>query len=347
MSVTYADANVFGAFEGLRYGQTAGTVCAALFLVGLVAAVYRWSWENASAWVPAVRSPRRACAATAGVGSGAVALVYAVWWAMKDTPIIGSWYLWSPGMAKLLTFRYWAGPGSAWLLGNYLPTDLLGALPGQAVLLLLPVLLTVYRLARRPTPGLARAAVTGVVAGLVAVAAAAAETLWLRQLAGPTGMADQLTIAYYFLRVDLDTVTVVAAAAAFVVALRSRAYPGVLSVFAASVTAAMATLAGPFVIFSGICGPGHTFQCSTAPLVVTYANEYGVLGVRLFVSTFVAAVVSATLGLTARRAWTSRRGRPAHAVPPHVVRRSERVLATAAAVFVAVSLVAATVFNVV
>lgn len=105
LAVIYADANVLGTFEGLRYGDARGAVFATLVLVATLAGVYRWSWENAGVWLPVVRgSLRRACRSTALVGWTAMAVFYAIWWVMKDSPMIGAFYLWTPELA-LIAYR--------------------------------------------------------------------------------------------------------------------------------------------------------------------------------------------------------------------------------------------------
>ncbi|MEU8662325.1 M48 family metalloprotease [Actinoplanes philippinensis] len=152
-AVSAANASRWGVFDGVGDGAAGPAVVSALALIGILAALARWSWDNAGAWLPTIRgSLRRASRRSAVIGALAVLPWYATWWAMHDTPLHGRLYLWTPGFAEALTYGYLPLPAAEWLQITYIPWDMLGWAPGVAALTVLPVLVTTAGLLRSRTP---------------------------------------------------------------------------------------------------------------------------------------------------------------------------------------------------
>ncbi|WP_203779382.1 M48 family metalloprotease, partial [Actinoplanes philippinensis] len=152
-AVSAANASRWGVFDGVGDGAAGPAVVSALALIGILAALARWSWDNAGAWLPTIRgSLRRAARRSAVIGALAVLPWYATWWAMHDTPLHGRLYLWTPGFAEALTYGYLPLPAAEWLQITYIPWDMLGWAPGVAALTVLPVLVTTAGLLRSRTP---------------------------------------------------------------------------------------------------------------------------------------------------------------------------------------------------
>lgn len=152
-AVSAANASHWGVFDGVGDGSAGAALVSALTLVGILAALSRWSWDNAGAWLPTVRgSLRRASRYGAVIGTVAVLPWYATWWSMHDAPLGARLYLWTPGFAEALTYRHVPLPAAEWVQMSYIPWDMLAWTPGVAVLTVLPVLVTMVGLLRRRPP---------------------------------------------------------------------------------------------------------------------------------------------------------------------------------------------------
>jgi Zn-dependent protease with chaperone function len=338
-AVSSANASRWGIFDGVGDGAVSSAVISALVLVGLLAALSRWSWDNAGAWLPVVRgSVRQACGWSAAIATIAVLPWYATWWAMHDVPLIGHAYVWTPGFAEALTFQYMALPWSEWLQVTYIPLDMLAWAPGVAVLTTLPIFAFTIGLLRRPgrsTPAWlaptagnadirpldlrprARRAVNSGAVGCVVVLVVGFAMAWCASAAlHPAHLNhEQETSFLHYLQAGADTLTIaVAAAAAGFTALRAQEASMAFGVLAALVVAGFGAALSPVLITVARCGPQHAAACFSGNLAGDYSVLYGFSGTAQPVKATVAAMLVVGVGLAVR--WLGRTLRRRPSQPP-------------------------------
>jgi hypothetical protein len=362
-SVSAANASHWGVFDGVGDGSVGTAVVAVLVLVAILAALSRWSWDNAGAWLPAVRgSLRRASGWSAAIGAVAVLPWYATWWSMHDEPMIGRAYAWDPGFAEALGYRYVSLPAGEWLQISYVPGDMLAWAPGVVVLTALPVLVTVAGLVRRRTPStplwvsaadaglefrppdhrppLARAVLVGA-AGAALVLAAGTALAWAgyAHLAGLDRLngADHAEFLHYLTAAATVLTSVVAAAAAAVTTLTHRSRSVVLGLVSALIVGCVGAIAAPAMIGVARCGPVDLYACQGDRFLANYRVLLGLTGTAMPVKAIVAGLVVAG-GAAAIRRSSPVAERPATSRPATVL-----VLSGAASVVLL--LTAATWFN--
>ncbi|WP_433795681.1 M48 family metalloprotease [Actinoplanes sp. CA-252034] len=354
-AVSAANASRWGVFDGVGDGTAGPAVVSALALIGIVAALARWSWDNAGAWLPTVRgSLRRASRRSAVIGTVAILPWYATWWAMHDTPLHGRLYLWTPGFAEALSYGFLPLPGAEWLQITYIPWDMLGWAPGVAALTVLPILVTTAGLLRsraprapdwlrgdgtgtvtRPPdhrPPLGRAVLIGAGGAVVllvvgtALALAAHETVSGVHRQNRGALTDLL---HYLLATATVLTTVTGALAAAVTTAAHRARSVVAGLVSALVVALVGAMASPALIGVAACGLPAGPGCLSDDPLNGYLILFGMAGTAQPVKAIVAGMLVAGLVATAGR-------RPPTAERPPVRRAATILISSGAAAAVAV-----------
>lgn len=326
-AVSAANASRWGVFDGVGDDSAGSALASALALVGILAALSRWSWDNAGAWLPTIRgSLRRASRCGAVVGTVAVLPWYATWWSMHDTPLSGRLYLWTPGFAEALSYRFVPLPAAEWLQITYVPWDMLGWAPGVAVLTVLPVFGTLVGLLRRraprtpqwlggggatvpvrppdhrPPPG--RALLIGaagaalvLVTGTALACAAHANLAGLDRLNG----ADRVEFLHYLFATAALLTGVVGAVAAAVATLSHRSRSVVLGLVSALTVACAGSAATPAMV--GVARWGLVDQETDLAdrLFSDYRLFLGLAGTAQPVKVVIAGMIVAGLAATVRR----------------------------------------------
>jgi Zn-dependent protease with chaperone function len=326
-AVSAANASHWGVFDGIGDGSAGAALVSALSLVGILAALSRWSWDNAGAWLPAVRgSLRRASRWSAVAGTVAVLPWYATWWSMHDAPLSGRLYLWTPGFAEALTYRSVPLPAGEWLQATYVPWDMLAWAPGVTVLTVLPVLVTLAGLLRRRTPRTPRwlgsgdatevvrppdhrpppgravliGAAGSVVLVLIGTTLASAAHTGLADLDRLNG-ADRVEFLHYLFATATLLTAAVGAIAAAVATLshpsRSVVY-GLVSALTVGCAGAVTTPAMVGVARWGLTDPGSSL---TTRLFSDYRLFFGLAGTAQPVKAVIAALMVAGLAALVRR----------------------------------------------
>ncbi|MEV4277938.1 M48 family metalloprotease [Actinoplanes xinjiangensis] len=327
VAVSAANASRWGVFDGVGDGSAGPAVVSALALVGILAALSRWSWDNAGAWLPTVRgSLRRVSRRSAAIGTVAVLPWYATWWAMHDTPLHGRLYLWTPGFADALTLTYTPLPGGEWLRIVFLPWDMLAWTPGIVVLTLLPVLVTTAGLLRSRTrrtpdwlgggdvepvlrppdrrPSLGRAVVIGAAGAAVLLVVGSALSMVAHVTISDVYREnrDHLTgLLHYLLATATLLTTAIGALAAAVTTASHRSRSVALGLVSALVVACAGALATPALIGVAACGLPAEPGCLGADPFAGYLVVLGMTGTALPVKAIVAGMIVAGLAATAPR----------------------------------------------
>jgi Zn-dependent protease with chaperone function len=334
-AVSAANASRWGVFDGVGDGSAGPAVVSASALVGIVAAMSRWSWDNAGAWLPTVRgSLRRVSRRSAAIGTVAILPWYATWWSMHDTPLHGRLYLWTPGFAEALTFRFTPLPGAEWLQITYIPWDMLGWAPGVAGLTVLPLLVTTVGLLRSRTPRtpdwlgggdivpvvrppdrrppLGRAVLVGA-AGTVVLLVAGSVLAWTAHVTISDvyrrDREDLIGFLHYLLSTAALLTAAVGALAAAVTTASHRSRSVVAGLVSALVVAFAGAVATPALMGVAACGLPAEPGCLNEPLS-GYLVLFGMSGTAFPVKTVVAGMIVAGLVAMAPRRPPSAERRP-------------------------------------
>ena len=336
-AVSAANASHWGVFDGVGDGSAGTAVVSALMLVGILAALSRWSWDNAGAWLPSVRgSLRRVSRWSAVAGTVAILPWYATWWSMHDEPVMGRAYLWTPGFAEALSFRYVPLPGAEWLQITYVPWDYLGWAPGVVVVTALPLFVTIAGLLRHRTPAtprwlakadpelafrppdhrppLGRAILIGAAGcALVLGAGTALARAAHAQLADSDLLngADRVNYLHYLIATAAVLTTAVAAVAAAVATLSHRSRSVVFGLVAGLMVACVGGVAAPVLVGVARCGVLDQRACLGDHLGSDYRLFFGLAGTAQPVKAIVAGLIVAGLAAAVRRRSPAADRRPA------------------------------------
>jgi hypothetical protein len=273
MSVLYADAGVWGAFDISVFWQVLDVLASAVALAIIAVVVFQWAAETAAVWVPTVkRSLRRACALTVLVGTVGAFPAVLIWFLAQNTPEITSFAYAPPGPL----IQHWFGAG--WGFAIYDPLEYLEAVPGCGLLFAVPCLYVVIGAARRtaraprwlsgepdraevlrasrPPAGTGSPLAVGLLVGCLSVVAGLLVMLVFRASIGAAAVwaakgAGGISMMTGWL---LWLTTTCCAVAGVVVGWRAgeaRLSRGMLAAFIAST---WATLLLPVALYIGICG---------------------------------------------------------------------------------------------